>query len=358
MRFASQVIPVLLVLVAIAAPVDAAPESSEESEAPVFYPPPPDRPRLQFLKKFSTAYDLGGSKSSFRDFVFGGEENEEKAVNKPLGVAVYDGKIFVVDTRSGGYVIFDLVENKRRLVRGSGAGTLSKPLNIAIDEQGMRFVTDSTVGAVLAFDNKDRFVRKYGDKDQFRPADVAVSGDRLYVSDPKNHKIHVLDKNSGESLFSFGGPGTIPGKLAHPTSLAISPDGTVYVSDTSNFRVQQFSADGEYIRHIGAVGTAVGHFARPKGVAVDRSRNLYVIDAAFQNVQVFNDEGQTLMFFGGAGNGPGDMNLPVVVKIDYDNVEYFRQYAAPGFEIEYLAIVVNQYGLNKVSVYGFLSEVD
>ena len=64
------------------------------------------------------------------------------------------------------------------------------------------------------------------------------------------------------------------------------------------------------------------------------------------------------MYFGGAGNGRGKLNLPTVVKIDYDSVEYFRKYAAPGFEIEYLVIVASQFGINKVSVFGFGSQSD
>ena len=47
-----------------------------------------------------------------------------------------------------------------------------------------------------------------------------------------------------------------------------------------------------------------------------------------------------------------------MVKIDYDNVGYFRRYAAPGFEIEYLVMVASQFGLNKVAVFGFGSRTD
>jgi hypothetical protein len=53
------------------------------------------------------------------------------------------------------------------------------------------------------------------------------------------------------------------------------------------------------------------------------------------------------------GNQPGNLNLPAQVVIDYDNVNLFRSYAAPDFEIEYLIIVTSQYGLRKVNIYGF-----
>ena len=59
------------------------------------------------------------------------------------------------------------------------------------------------------------------------------------------------------------------------------------------------------------------------------------------------------MFFGDAGLGPGGLMLPAKVAIDDRNIAYFRTYAAPEFEIEYLVLVTSQFGERKVSVYGF-----
>ena len=328
--------------------------SQTPGEGGIFYPPAPNPPRIQFLTKFSSAYDVSADGSSgLRDFVFGGEELEEQAINKPYGLAIHDGAIFAVDTRGSGYVIFDVAAGKWRAVQGSGGGAMKKPLNIAIDDDGTRYVTDSDRKAVLVFDRNDRFRLAIGEPGQFKPSDVAIAGDHLYVSDVLHQKIHVLDKRSGETLFTFGETGSGPGQMAHPTNLTIGPDGTIYVTDTSNFRIQHFTAEGEFIRQIGSVGTGYGQFARPKGIAVDQEGRIYVVDAAFQNVQLFADDGALLMFFGQPGKKRGDFNLPTVVKVDYDNVEYFRKYAAPGFEIEYLVLVANQFGLNKVVVFGF-----
>jgi DNA-binding beta-propeller fold protein YncE len=117
--------------------------------------------------------------------------------------------------------------------------------------------------------------------------------------------------------------------------------------------VQQFSSEGEFVREVGSIGSNYGQFARPKGVAVDRDDIIYVVDAAFQNVQILGQDGSPLMAFGGTGGQPWNMSLPTVVKIDYDNVSYFEQYMAPDFDIEYLVIVANQFGLNSVVVFGF-----
>jgi hypothetical protein len=47
------------------------------------------------------------------------------------------------------------------------------------------------------------------------------------------------------------------------------------------------------------------------------------------------------------------MNLPAKIILDYNNVDLFRKYAVPGADIEFLVLVSNQYGPNKISVYGF-----
>jgi DNA-binding beta-propeller fold protein YncE len=343
-------IATLAVLAGCASPATS--EATNTTQA-TFYPPLPDKPRLQYLAKFSTSLDVSSSSQGMRSLVFGGEQFEQQAVKKPYGLAIFEGAIYVVDTRGGGYVVFDLAKGRTRTVQGSGAGAMTKPINITIDSDGPRYITDTQREIILVFDRNDRYQRTLGAPDQFRPVDVAIVGDRLYVTDILHHQIHVLDKLSGDALFTFGEAGSEAGQLFHPTNLAVGPDETIYVTDTTNFRVQHFTLEGEFIREIGASGLSPGQFTRPKGVALDREERIYVVDAAFENVQILDFDGAPLTFFGGAGEGPGNINLPTVVKIDYDNVEYFRKYAAPGFEIEYIVLVASQFGPNKVSVFGF-----
>jgi len=344
----SAVASLLLILSACA----GAPESTESSGA-IFYPSPPAPARLQYLTKFSSQLDLGKSNEGFRSFVFGDEGAEAHLINKPYGLAVFEGAVYAVDTRGGGYVVFDFADARSRTVRGSGASSMPKPINITIAEDGTRYVTDTEREQVLIFDRDDRFVSALGSAGQFRPVDVAIVRGRIYISDILHHKIQVLDEHSGEFLFEFGSNGSNPGELFQPTNLAVGPDDSIYVSDTGNFRVQVFSPDGEFIRVVGQIGTAAGQFARPKGIAVDENDRLYVVDSAFANVQILDSEGTPLLFFGGPGGMRGNINLPTAVKIDYDNVDFFRQYADPEFELEYLVLVASQFGRNKIVVFGY-----
>ncbi len=348
-RYLHKVVTGLVILVV----AGCASAPAEKPRDPVFYPPLPNPPYVQYLTTLSTAQDAGEELGSFAQFILGSDAGQESLVVKPYGVTMHEGKVYVVDTRGPGYGIFDLVNKRFEMVVGNGSGAMSKPINISIDNDGYKYITDTQRGQVLIYDNNDEYQRAYGVEGQFQPSDVLVHEDKLYVADVKHHQIHVLDKKTGKSLAIFGVPGSAEGKLFYPTNLALSPDNKLYISETGNFRVQTFSLEGDFIESFGEVGTSVGHFARPKGIAVDRDGRIYVVDAAFENVQIFDDKKKLLLFFGGSGNNPENINLPTGIHIDYDNVALFQKYADPDFKIEYIILVASQFGLNKVNIYGF-----
>lgn len=324
----------------------------ERAAGPVFFPAPPLSPRIQHLKTISGERDLGAPRSGFARLVLG-DDDKTPVLQQPYGVALFQGKLYVADSRAPGLAVFDLQQQRHTLVTGSGGGRMRRPINVTIDADGTKYVTDTGRDQVLVFDRDDRFLTAFGEHGQFKPVDTAIAGDRLYVVDIQHHEVQVLDKRSGMLLSRFGKVGAKPGELYHPTNIAIGPDGDIYVVETSNFRVQRFTAEGQSVRVYGELGTALGSFVRPKGIAVDRAGRLYVGDAAFENVQVFDNAGRLLLFFGQPGEGPAALHLPAGIAIDYDNVELFRRYADPRFNIEYLILVASQFGQNKVDVFGF-----
>ncbi len=58
------------------------------------------------------------------------------------------------------------------------------------------------------------------------------------------------------------------------------------------------------------------------------------------------------------GFGPGDMYLPASVFISYDLVPYFEDYVDSDFDLEYVIVAANNYGPNKVAIYGFVHPKD
>lgn len=319
---------------------------------PFFYPPAPAAPRIQHLLTLATERDLGPVRSRFAEFV-AGKETQPRGLLQPYGAALADGRLYVVDTGAAALVDFDLVARRVGMTSGAGAGRLKRPINLTIDADGTRYITDTGLDQVMAYDGQGRFMRSFGTPGQFRPTDAAIAGDRLYVVDILNHQIQILDKRSGALVGRFGKAGSGRGELFHPTNIAVAPDGDLLVTETGNFRVQRFKPDGTHVRFYGQAGNAPGSFARPKGIAVDRMGRIYVGDAAFQNVQIFESDGRLLMDFGRPLPGLDGLNLPAGVRIDYAHAAQFQSYAAPGFAVEYLILVVSQFGPNKVDIYGF-----
>lgn len=318
----------------------------------VFYPAPPEAPRIQHLLSLSSEQDLKKEKSGFADFILG-DETDTGLVKKPYGVAFSKGKIYVVDTVSAGYISVELATGKKAFHSGSAGGRMQKPINITLDTEGNRYISDTGREQVLVFDNNDNFVKAYGQNGEFRPSDVAIIDNRIYVADLKNHSIQVLEKTTGANIGRFGKAGSKNGEFYYPTNLTVSSDGQLYVSDTGNFRVEVYSREGEYLRSYGSLGSGFGKFARPKGIALDRQNRLYAVDAAFENVQLFNDKARLLMYFSEAGVKPENINLPVDITIDYENADFFQQFADPAFKLEYIVAVTSQFGKNKINIFGF-----
>jgi DNA-binding beta-propeller fold protein YncE len=339
--------------VALAALAAGCVSARKSAPSYTFFPAAPDEPRIQFLAAFSSDLELGRS-PSFSDFITGRPSGASPLV-KPYGMALKDGKLYVCDTMTSSIQVFDLVKRRSRNFAPRGEGRIQTPINITIDADGTRYVTDTGRNQVLIFSKDDGYVGAIGTTGEMKPTDVAVTPDRLYVTDVKGHGVRVYSKADRKLMFTIPRDAK-PGKegLYSPTNLAIDKQGRLLVSDLGAFAVQVYDLDGKYLRTIGQQGVAPGLFARPKGIAVDREGRVYVVDASTQVVQLFDPEGRLLMYFGQAGSSTeGELYLPAAVKVDYDNVSLFQKKAAPGFKIEYLILVTSQFGDRKISVYGF-----
>lgn len=326
--------------------------SAPKTKVPVvFFPPGPELPRVQFLTSYAGLKDVE-EQSAFNRFVVGEQQNQR--LDKPYGVGIYDGKIYVCDTNTT-VMIFDLKNKQYRPLKAAteGEGKLTEPLNISIEKDGTKYVTDPVRGQIVVFDKDDEYVKAYGTPGNWRPVDAVPFEDRLYVADITNSQVKVFDKASGEMVKVIGDTGEPSEKLDRPTNLAFDRDGYLYVTSFGRFQVVKYDRDGHFKATIGMIGDQSGQFARPKGIALDRDGRVYVVDTAYSNVQVFNSSGRMLLAFGGAGTDPGQFYLPAKVIIDYDNLQYFKKYVQPDFQVEYLILVTSQLEKRSVSVLAF-----
>ncbi|NOY67730.1 MAG: hypothetical protein GXP13_10055 [Gammaproteobacteria bacterium] len=343
----------LIVIAFVITACSSGTKTAQQASTSIFYPPLPNKPRIQYLLTINAGSIQRSKRTEFSDFVLGKDEVDNSRINKPYGVAFDGNEFLVVDTRGPGYMVLSSDDKLIKTVKGSGGGRMVKPINITLDDKGNRYVTDTGRNQVLLYDKNDGFVRAYGIKKQFKPADVLIDGTDLYISDLLNHEIHVLDQKTGKTLSKISSVGSKKDEVFFPTNLALDPNGNLLISDTGNYRVQLFNTNGNYIRSYGHAGSGLGQFARPKGIAVDRDGQIYVVDSAFENVQVFASDGELLLYFGKPGNDVDSLNLPADITIQYAGVEKFQKYADKNFTLEYLIMVSNQFGPNKIGVFGY-----
>jgi DNA-binding beta-propeller fold protein YncE len=156
------------------------------------------------------------------------------------------------------------------------------------------------------------------------PRGIAFASDgSLYVADSRNNRIQHLSPD-GKVIKVWGtfgdqGAGAAPkGTFNEPWGIAVGPDGNVYVSDTWNHRIQKFSADGTPLNMWGVFGTSEtpGALYGPRGIAIDSKGRIYVADTGNKRIMVYDSNGAILTQFGSDGLDPGQFSEPVDVKVD------------------------------------------
>ena len=320
----------------------------------LFFPSPPDAPRVQFLTWASGADQVELKRSDFESFVLGEEALDIRTLIKPYGIAARDGVVYVCDSMGLAVVKMDFKNQKYSAFGHTGSGKLRKPINIVIDPLGYKFVADPVRKQVVVFSPEDKYTAAYDIPSPGRPVDVAVHGNELYVLDnDSTPQVVVLNRQTGEVIRTFGSLGSEPGEFKIPGSISVAADGSVYVSDTMNWRIQKLTKDGEPIWQKGTPGYMLGQFGRPRGLRVAPDGVVFVADGATELVQMLNPDGKILMHLGGAGTTPGAMVLPSSVAIDATSIPYFQKYVHKEFNVEYLIFVVNQYGEHLINVYAF-----
>ncbi len=327
-------------------------------DGPVFYPAAPQRPRIQFLKSITSSEDVEGSSNPLVTFLVG-DVKGNRAFRKPTAVASYKDTIYVADPGWDTVIVIDLAELSFDSLRDRGAGKLRVPVAITIDAAGNKFIADTGRNQVVQFNEKDEFVRAFGNPDELHPAGVAVDEQRLFIVNRLEHRVEIYDRYTTKRVETFGEFGPRDGEFNIPTSILRDDNGHLYVTDAANFRIQEFDAEYNFVQSYGFLGDGPGTFARPRGMAIDREGHLYVADAAFENVQIWdNSNAQVLLAFGGAGVGPGNMYLPASLSISYELNRHFDGLVDDEFELEYVILVANNYGPNKLAVYGFVNPKD
>jgi DNA-binding beta-propeller fold protein YncE len=126
----------------------------------------------------------------------------------------------------------------------------------------------------------------------YEPWSIALGRDgSVFVADTWNHRIQKFTPE-GEFITQWGifGQGETGDAFWGPRDIIVAENGHVYVTDTGNKRVAIFDENGNFITQFGSVGLLEGQFDEPVGLAMDSDGKIFVADTWNQRIQVFEQD--------------------------------------------------------------------
>ncbi|WP_413626463.1 gluconolaconase [Luteibacter sp. Lutesp34] len=264
------------------------------------------------------------------DGVAGFLEGAPARFSDPWGVVVAgNGRIFVADAGDNDRI--RVIDRTGRSSTFSGsvsgfvdgpAGTarFDTPSGLAIDAAGVLYVADTGNDAIRRVDTQGTVTtiaggHGRGDRDgagrdaSFNgPLGVAVNdrGD-IYVADTYNHRIRRIDASGTVTTLAGSTPGFQDGPAAQarfdtPCSLALGPDGSVWVADTRNRAIRRIAPDGT----VSTIAQSADEdydapLRRPLGIAADADA-VYVTEASHGQVLRYGYDGTLKTIIGGDSN--------------------------------------------------------
>lgn len=226
------------------------------------------------VKKFdasgSLVWDVGGFGASTSPLRF----NDPRDIGIDSTGAVYvadtaNVRIVKLDGATGGFVTS---------WKGPANDKIGSPIGLTVsltDDQV--YVADAGKKKVRVFDHTGNQVNAFGEDlvggcafSSIRDVDAGPSGN-VYVANYLKNDILKMS-SSGICLGSWGTKGLGSGQFKNPYGVRVAPDpaiGTaVFVADSNNERVQEFTTSGAYVAQFGTTGSASNQFGGLRRVAV------------------------------------------------------------------------------------------
>ncbi|XP_065180491.1 tripartite motif-containing protein 2-like [Sycon ciliatum] len=223
-----------------------------------------------------------------RDIGKQGSGNTE--FNTPTDVAVDDdGDLVVVDRDNKRLQVLHQDGSYVKTIGNAAIGDSYGVAALSLPQHGICYaVTNINDGCVRVFEKGGRQLNKFGTEGsgpgQFnKPVGIISSNGRLLVVDQSNHRIQVFTTD-GNFITMFGSRGKSDGQFENPQFIAEDRHGHFLVTDFYNNRVQVFASDT--FSHVATFG-ASSCLSRPYGIAVSPSGTVYVSDTSKHRITMF-----------------------------------------------------------------------
>ncbi|MBI1878817.1 MAG: hypothetical protein HYR94_11465 [Chloroflexi bacterium] len=216
----------------------------------------------------------------------GGPGNEPGQFFEPRDVAVLrDGNLVVADTVNRRVQILNPQGVPLKILTGDPF-PFEEPLAVAVNSRDEILILDSTLQWVYRYDSAGNFLDRFGGPAAllFHPRGLAVvDDDSVVLADTGSSRLALFSAD-GAPAGTIGGPGSGPGQFNEPTDVLRDTQGTYYVAEAENNRIQRVDAGGNPLLQW-AIPDSYGFNGRI--YFDDVSSRLYITDVWTHQVHVF-----------------------------------------------------------------------
>jgi len=164
--------------------------------------------------------------------------------NRPTNLWVLPNRHFYVSDGYGNSRVVEFDQNgdwvRQWGTHGTGDGQFNLPHSVTVDSKGLVYVADRANSRMQVFDSNGKFLAKWTDVGQPWGVYYVAKENAIYMCDGMYCRISKLSLD-GKVLGVLSSWGKAPGRLDFAHEIAVDSEGSIYVAEIKNLRVQKWA---------------------------------------------------------------------------------------------------------------------
>jgi sugar lactone lactonase YvrE len=209
---------------------------------------------------------------------------------------------------------------------------------LAVDAEGIIYEIQrgDSGDRVLVLDPDGKVLRSWGKRDYKIPHSIRIDPAGNVWTVDAGSSVVVKYSRLGEKLMTInvGEQPETGSAFNGTTDIAFAPNGHLFITDGyGNARVLEYTADGKRVKQWGKPGNGPGEFRLPHAIQIDEEGTIYVADRENGRIQEFNLDGK---FLGEIPHLGRIYSLKLVGKVLWAGLQEFNQPpGSPGWVIKF-----------------------
>ena len=213
-----------------------------------------------------------------------GRGTGDSGLNSPVGVAIYQDVIAISEYDHHVVKKFSLQGDylSKFGSLGNEDGQFKNPQGLCFNSKGLLYVVDHYNDRVQVFNHDDKFSSKFGS----RGRDEGQFQNPRYIAMDSRDQVYVTDCDNGIIMFTENGKFIKKLFCDQPFAISITPDDYIITSDKRIHCLVVFSPTHQLISKFGDSDREKGQFVDIYGIAISTNGTIFIVECSNRRLQV------------------------------------------------------------------------